>query len=91
MNESNSSDNRCLNCGNRLVFSADGRFRQAVTPAIEAFLRQEVKEEKEREARTRRGAKAVTYGSYNLKDLIDKLQAMLRVAVTGNQLSSKDF
>jgi hypothetical protein len=35
----------------------------AVTPAIEAFLRQEVKDEKEREARTRRGAKALTYGS----------------------------
>ncbi len=30
----------------------------AVTPAIDAFLRQEVKDEKEREARTRRGAKA---------------------------------
>ncbi len=49
----------------------------AVTPAIEAFLRREVKDEKEREARTRRGAKAVTYGSYNLKELIDKLQAIV--------------
>ncbi len=29
-----------------------------VTPAIDAFLCQEVKDEKEREARTRRGAKA---------------------------------
>ncbi|VAW31361.1 hypothetical protein MNBD_CHLOROFLEXI01-177 [hydrothermal vent metagenome] len=28
MNGSNSSDNQCPNCGNRLVFSADGRFRQ---------------------------------------------------------------
>ena len=35
----------------------------AVTPAIEAFLRREVKDEKEREARTRRGAKAVTYAA----------------------------
>ena len=49
----------------------------AVTPAIEAFLRQTVKDEKEREARTRRGAKAVTYGSYNMKELMDKLQAIV--------------
>ena len=33
----------------------------AVMPAIEAFLRQEVKGEKEREARSRRAAKALTY------------------------------
>jgi hypothetical protein len=46
----------------------------AVTPAIEAFLRQEIKEEKEREARTRRGAKTVAYGSYNMKELMDKMQ-----------------
>jgi len=49
----------------------------AVTPAIEAFLRREVKDEKEREARTRRGAKAMTYGSYNMKELMDKLQAIV--------------
>lgn len=49
----------------------------AVTPAIEAFLHQEVKDKKEREARTRRGAKALTYGSYNMKELMDKLQAMV--------------
>jgi len=49
----------------------------AVTPAIEAFLRQEIKDEKERAARTRRGAKAVTYGSYNLQELIDKVQAII--------------
>lgn len=51
----------------------------AVTPAIEAFLRREVKDEKERAARTRRGAKAVTYGSYNLKELMDKLQEIVEV------------
>jgi len=49
----------------------------AVTPAIEAFLQREVKDEKEREARTRRGAKALTYGSYNVKELIDKLQEIV--------------
>ena len=50
----------------------------AVTPAVEAFLRQEIKDEKEREARTRRAAKAVTYGRYNLKELMDKLQEIIQ-------------
>ena len=70
----------------------------AVTPAIEAFLRREVKDEKEREARTRRGAKAVTYGSYNLKELIDKLQAIVEVeghwqptVVHGYRVAPVDF
>ena len=49
----------------------------AVMPAVEAFLRQEVKDEKEREARSRRAAKALTYGSYNLKELMDKLQEIV--------------
>jgi hypothetical protein len=70
----------------------------AVTPAIEAFLRQEVKDEKEREARTRRGAKALTYGSYNLKELMDKLQAIVKeeghwqpTVVQGYRVASVDF
>ena len=70
----------------------------AVTPAIEAFLRREVKDEKEREARTRRGAKAVTYGSYNVKELIDKLQAIVEVeghwqptVVQGYRVAPVDF
>lgn len=46
----------------------------AVTPAIEAYLRQEVSDEKERAARTRRGAKALSYGSYNMKELMEKLE-----------------
>jgi len=49
----------------------------AVMPAVEAFLRREVEEEKERAARSRRAAKALTYGSYNLKELIDKLQEIV--------------
>jgi len=44
----------------------------AVMPAVEAYLRQEVENEEERAARSRRAAKALTYGSYNLKELIDK-------------------
>ena len=50
----------------------------AVMPAVEAFLRQEVKDEKERAARSRRAAKALTQGSYNLKELMDKLQAIVQ-------------
>lgn len=50
----------------------------AVMPAVEAYLRQEVEDEKERAARSRRAAKALTYGSYNLKELIDKLQEIVK-------------
>jgi len=45
----------------------------AVTPAVEAYLRQEIEAETQREARTRRAAKALTYGRYNLKELMDQL------------------
>jgi len=50
----------------------------AVTPALEAFLHQQIEDAEEREARTRRGAKALTYGSYNLKELMDKLQDLIK-------------
>jgi len=70
----------------------------AVTPAIEAFLRQEVKDEKERAARARRGAKAVTYGSYNLKEMIDKVQSIVEVeghwqptVIQGYRVTPVDF
>jgi len=49
----------------------------AVMPAVEAYLRQEVEDEEERAARSRRAAKGLTYGSYNLKELIDKLQEIV--------------
>jgi hypothetical protein len=50
----------------------------AIMPAIEAFLHQAIKDENERAARTRRAAKSVTYGSYNLKELMDSLQEIIR-------------
>ncbi len=50
----------------------------AVTPGVEAFLHQKIKEEREREARTRRAAKALTYGQYNLQELMDKLQEIVK-------------
>lgn len=49
----------------------------AVMPAVEAYLRQEVEDEEERAARSRRAAKALTYGSYNMNELIDKLREIV--------------
>lgn len=70
----------------------------AVTPAIEAFLRREIKDEKEREARTRRAAKAITYGSYNLLEMMDKLRDLVRtegnwkpIVAQGYRVTSVDF
>lgn len=50
----------------------------AVMPAVEAFLGQAIKDEQEREARSRRAAKALTYGNYNLKELMDKVQKVVQ-------------
>jgi hypothetical protein len=70
----------------------------AVTPAIEAFLRREIKDEKEREARTRRAAKAITYGSYNLLEIMNKLQDIVQaegnwkpIVAQGYRVTSVDF
>jgi len=70
----------------------------AVTPAVEAFLRREIKDEKEREARTRRAAKAVTYGNYNLPELMNKLREIIEaegnwkpIVAQGYRVASVDF
>jgi len=70
----------------------------AVTPAIEAFLRQKIKSVEMRAARTRRGAKALTYGSYNLKELMDKQQEIIKAEglwkptiIQGFRIVSVDF
>ncbi len=70
----------------------------AVTPAIEAFLRQKIEAAGKRAARTRRGAKALTYGSYNLKELMDKLQDIIKAEglwkptiIQGFRITSVDF
>jgi len=49
----------------------------AVVPAVEAYLSQEIDDEEERAARSRRAAKALTYGSYNLGELIDKVREIV--------------
>ena len=70
----------------------------AVTPAVEAFLRREIKDEKEREARTRRAAKAVTYGNFNLPELMNKLREIIQaegnwkpIVAQGYRVTSVDF
>lgn len=70
----------------------------AVTPAVEAFLHREIKAEKEREARTRRAAKAITYGSYNLSELMNKLRDIVQaegnwkpILAQGYRVTSVDF
>jgi len=70
----------------------------AVTPAVEAFLRREIKDGKEREARTRRAAKAVTYGNYNLPELMNKLREIIQaegnwkpIVAQGYRVASVDF
>ena len=70
----------------------------AVTPAIEGFLHQKIKDAEKRESRTRRGAKALTYGSYNLKELMNKLQDLIKAEgiwkptiIQGFRVVSVDF
>ena len=70
----------------------------AVTPAIEAFLHRQIKDVEERAARTRRGAKALTYGSYNLEELMNKLQDLIKAEgiwkptiIQGYRVLSVDF
>jgi hypothetical protein len=70
----------------------------AIMPAVEAFLYQEIKDESERAARSRRAAKAVTYGSYNVNELIDKLSEIVQaegqwkpITAQGYRIVSVDF
>lgn len=70
----------------------------AVTPAVEAYLSREIKNEKEREARTRRASKAVTYGSYNVSEMIERLNEIVEtegewqpITAQGYRVKSVDF
>ncbi len=70
----------------------------AVMPAVEAFLRQEVADEGVRAARSRRAAKALTYGSYNVKELIAAWEAIVQaegqwqpIRVQGYRVVPVDF
>ena len=48
-----------------------------ITPAVEHYLSAYIKDEKEREARSRRAAKAVTYGQYNLEELLEEVKQIV--------------
>ncbi len=48
-----------------------------VTPAVEQYLRRFVADETERAARSRRAAKAITYGQYNLEELLSELKGIV--------------
>lgn len=50
-----------------------------IMPAVEQYLNQYLSDdEKERAARSRRAAKAVTYGQYNLNELIEQLNQIVK-------------
>jgi len=70
----------------------------AIMPAVDQYLRQTIEEEKEREARSRRAAKAITYGQYNLKELVDVQQEMIKgssewheTIIQGYKIKAADF
>lgn len=70
----------------------------AIMPAVEGYLRREIKDEGERAARSRRAAKAVTYGSYNLLELINRLHEIIQaeghwqpIMAQGYRIKSVDF
>lgn len=48
-----------------------------IMPAVDHYLRASIPDEKERAARSRRAAKAVTYGQYNLDELLTELKAIV--------------
>jgi len=70
----------------------------AVMPAVERYLSQTIEDEEERAARSRRAAKALTHGQYNLTELIEKLQDILLssgdwkpTVIQGYKIKTGDF
>ena len=49
-----------------------------IMPAVDRYLSAEITDEKERAARSRRAAKAITYGQYNLNELIEKMTRIVQ-------------
>lgn len=49
-----------------------------VMPAIDHYLKAWIPDEQERAARSRRAAKAITYGQYNLNELIAEMKMIVR-------------
>ena len=51
-----------------------------IMPAVEQYLSAYVMDERERAARSRRAAKAITYGQYNLAELLSELKGIVATA-----------
>lgn len=69
-----------------------------IMPALDLYLSGEIADEKERAARSRRAAKAITYGQYNLNELIEELTKMVEqsgawnpTVIQGYQLKPVDM
>ena len=69
-----------------------------IMPAVDQYLSVEVGDEEERAARSRRAAKAITYGQYNLNELIEEMNKIVRQShgwkptiVQGYQLKPVDM
>jgi len=58
-----------------------------IMPAVEQYLSGYVKDERERAARSRRAAKAITYGQYNLEELVSEVKKI--VAADGRWEATK--
>lgn len=59
---------------------ASGHFlsnRGGVTPGVFSFLNGHIEDEAEVAARSRRSAKALTYGSYNMNEMVDQLKQIV--------------
>ena len=69
-----------------------------IMPAVEQYLSAYVMDERERAARSRRAAKAITYGQYNLAELLSELKGIVATAghwqptiIQGYQLKPVDM
>jgi len=49
-----------------------------IMPAVDHYLKAWVPDEQERAARSRRAAKAITYGQYNLNELIEQMKKIVQ-------------
>ena len=52
-------------------------------PAVEAFLQGKIEDEEERAARSRRAANALTYGQYNLSEMLGSINECIKANANG--------
>ena len=84
--------------GSALVSGHFLAHRGGVMPGVASFLHQHIEDEAELAARSRRAWKALTYGSYNTNEMIDKLKQIVEregrwqpLRVGGYVVKSFDF